>query len=492
MLLSSGLTEATTAATPSQEGVSCEDTAATRAAGLLACIPEDQLQTILSYSPLVKNEVAARETLAAAAELSECVNRTESFPEHPQQREDFQCLQHRLLEFYEQARQSRAQVEFQYQDVLASSSLRIHLCMIDDRLPISRCLKLVEEALNGYRSVFKKAATEFEAGVAESPGPPREVPSESILPEFSELVSFVDLALENSRRFPLLLGTQFGASLGPILCDAYRLYPEQRAYIAYHYNVLVRFDGGNMAASVQLYAFMQKLMDLFRPVAELPTFLQFHPADWSSSSPPCAEEDWVLVFPEFRLLPSLRLPDRNRLQSILRELKSLLANTAQFKDNSMHLWKPFQQYGMLLSRLAQSLKAASLRNPKIWEIRHMLMQEARDAFLLRAVAPEKHPLDPEELQASVSRQIDDYGYELLGGLRFDSLIDFAEEYLEAGRILLTDAQKQQLNRLLTIAYTAEGNDAQALVHLEQSNLQAGELVEIQRQLRELGIGVQLQ
>ena len=79
--------------------------------------------------------------------------------------------------------------------------------------------------------------------------------------------------------------------------------------------------------------------------------------------------------------------------------------------------------------------------------------------------------------------------ELLSELQFDPLIDFAEEYLEAGEALLTELHKQRLHRLLAIGYAVRENRSKALAHLEKSDLQLAELEKIREQFREVGVGV---
>ena len=128
----------------------------------------------------------------------------------------------------------------------------------------------------------------------------------------------------------------------------------------------------------------------------------------------------------------------------------------------------------------------------MWETRHLLMEKARDALLLRAVEPEQYPGDPKLLQASIGQQIQIYGEELLSELQVDPLITFAEEYLEAGDALLTELQKQQLHRLLAIGYTVQKDQYKALAHLQKSNLEGAELEEIREKLWEMGVGVRSQ
>ncbi|MDA2925433.1 hypothetical protein MYX65_12445, partial [Acidobacteria bacterium AH-259-L09] len=477
----------------------CEDGDAGRAGAQLDCVTDQQLGKILAYRNPTSDEPLMRKALAAAFDIADCINDFRLLPE-AQQRKDFHCLQHRLLDFYEQISQPETQPsQLHFQDLLAWASLRIHYCMIDEDLPVSRCLTLVEKALKDYQSVFRAAAqiqTDPESSssveLAETMGMSIKFPA----PDFSRLEAFVDLSLKNSLRFPMALGRQIGTALGPVLCDAYQLYPDRRAYIAYHYNLLIRFDGGNMAASGRLYQFVEHLREFFRPAPGMPSFLQLRPANFSTSPLPCSVEDWILAFPEFVVLPGYRLPGKQKLEQALTGLEAVLAQSAEFVDPlssydlakyKTHLWKPFYRYGTLLFRLAQSLKIASSRDQQMWETRHLLMEKARDALLLRAVEPGKHPRDPKTLQASISQQIRTYGEELLSELQFDPLIDFAEEYLEAGEGLLSELQKQRLHRLLAIVYAVREKRSKALAHLQKSNLQLAELEKIREKFREVGV-----
>ena len=471
---------------------SCEDDGAGRAVAQLDCVTEEQLGTILSYKHDISNERLMREALSTAYEIAQCINDVRLFPE-PDQREDFHSLQRRLFDFYQEIRQSETQHgPLHFQDFLASASLRIHFCMIDKDLGIMGCLTQMEEALKDYQSVFR-AAVQIKADpedssnleLAEAMGMDLQNPA----PEVSELKAFVGLSLENSLRFPRVLGKLFGTALGPVLCDAYQLYPDQRAYVGHHYNLLIRFDVGDMAAAGPLYQFVEKLKELFRPASGLASFFELQPGDWSPSPPPCSVDDLALVFPEFVVLPGYRLPSRQKLLQALSEVEVLLAQSAEFAQRRIHLWKAFHRHGTFLFELAQSLKAASSRTQATWEIRHLLMGRARDAFLLRAVGSHQHPYDPATLQSSISQQIRIYGEELLNELQLEALIDFCEEYLEAGQILLTEVQKQRLHRLLAIAYDVLEKRSEALAHLQQSDLQLSELEAIRTKFREIGVGI---
>ena len=189
------------------------------------------------------------------------------------------------------------------------------------------------------------------------------------------------------------------------------------------------------------------------------------------------------------MLPGYRLPSRQKLLQALSEVEVLLAQSAEFAQRRIHLWKAFHRHGTFLFELAQSLKAASSRTQATWKIRHLLMGRARDAFLLRAVGSHQHPYDPATLQSSISQQIRIYGEELLNELQLEALIDFCEEYLEAGQILLTEVQKQRLHRLLAIAYDVLEKRSEALAHLQQSDLQLSELEAIRTKFREIGVGI---
>jgi len=478
----------------SEECGPCEDGHAGRAVRQLDCVTEEQLGKILSYHNPVSDERLMREALAVAFEIAACINDFRLFPEV--QENDFHCLQCRLVNFYEQISQPETQPgELHFQDLLASASLRIHYCMIDEDLPVLSCLRLMENAFKDYQSVFRAAAqiqANPEASSSTELADAMEISIKDPAPDFAQLEAFVDLSLENSLRFPRVLGRQIGAALGSVLCDAYQLYPDRRAYIADHYNLLVRFDRGNMAASGQLYRFVEQLKEFFRATPGTPSFLQLRPADWSTSPHPCSAENWVLDFPEFVVLPGYRLPRARKLELALTRLEAILAQSAEFSEQRTHVWQPFHRYGTLLFRLARSLKSASSRSQQMWETRHLLMEKARDALLLRAVEPEKYPSDPKLLQASIGQQIQIYGEELLSELQVDPLITFAKEYLEAGDALLTELQKQQLHRLLAIGYTVQKDQYKALAHLQKSNLEGAELEEIREKLWEMGVGVRSQ
>lgn len=449
----------------------CQDSDAARAAARLACVTKEQLELVLSYRHSPWDEPSMRRALAAAYQIARCINNSSLFGEGSE-RKDYHCLQHRLLEFYQQFdRRENQPRQLHSRDLLARASLRIHYCMIDEDSPISYCLSLIEQALQDYQTVFRSAAHN----------------TEETIPDFSDLKAFVDLSLENALKFPMIVGKQIGAALGPVLCGAYRLYPEQHAYINHHYNLLIRFDGGNMAASGQLYQFIQDLEKVFRPEPASSSFVQPRPIDWKSLSPACGSEDWAFVSPEFILRPGYRPPSRPDFVQALHRLEGLLGKCAEFAEQGIHLWQPFYRYGDLLVRLSQSLKKTASRDEELWQTRHMLMEKARDAFLLRAVPAAKRPLDPKTLQTSIGEHIRAYGGELLSEVRLDALIGFAEEYLKAGETILGHLQKKDLHRQLAIAYFVRGDHNNAQTHREKSGLPQPELEKARQAFRKLGI-----
>ena len=467
----------------------CETGDALRVSSQLECVSDEQLERILSFPHSAPNERLRRQGLTIAFEVSACVNDFRRFPADPQQRTDFHCLQEDLLDFYQQISEDTETGEegLHFQDHLAWASLRIHYCMIDENLPLSGCMTHIEDALKDYQAAFKGANENrsdpvLPNGVDDLPGAGADA-----LPDFEQVESFVDLSLENTRRFPLALGKQVGQTLGSVLCDAFHLYPERRTDIALLYNVLIRFDVGNMASSRQLYQFLEDLSELFRPARRLPSSLYLSPADWSPSPAPCSEEDWSLVFPEFRLLPGYVLPGPVRMGRSLEHLETMLVRTAEFAENPNHLWKPFHRYGMLLFRLAGSVKVAAYRDPQKWETRHLIMEKARDALLLKGVWHARHPIDPKPLRASIDELLRGYTGELLGDLRLDRLIDFSEASLDVGGVLLSPGQKQFLHRQLAIANSLLGERSQALSHLQASDIQQTQLRQILKTLREAGV-----
>ncbi len=475
---------------PAQEpGSPCETGDALRISSQLECVSDEQLERILSFPHPAPSERLRRQALTIAFEVSECVNDFRRFPTDPQQQTDFHCLQKKLLDFYQQISEDTETGEegLHFQDHLAWASLRIHYCMIDENLPLSGCMTHIEDALKDYRAAFKAAHANrsdpiFPNGVDDLRGAGADA-----LPDFEQVESFVDLSLENTRRFPLALGKQVGQTLGSVLCDAFHLYPERRTDIALLYNVLIRFDVGNMASSRQLYQFLEDVSELFRPARRLPSSLYLSPADWSPSPAPCSGEDWSLVFPEFRLLPGYVLPGPVRMGRSLEHLETMLVQTAEFAENPNHLWKPFHRYGMLLFRLAGSVKVAAYRDPQKWETRHLIMEKARDALLLKGVWHARHPIDPKPLRASIDDLLRGYTGEILGDLRLDRLIDFCEASLDVGGVLLSPDQKQFLHRQLAIANSLLGRRSQALSHLQESDIQQTQLRKILKALREAGV-----
>ncbi len=483
LLLPAGMLLAQEQASP------CETGDALRVGSQMACVSEEQLERILSFPHPAPNQRLRRQALTIAFEVSACVNDFRRFPTDPQQQTDFHCLQEALLDFYEQIHEDIETGEegLHFQDHLAWSSLRIHYCMIDENLPLSGCMTHIEDALRDYQAAFKEANSNRSDTIFPDGGDSLRGAGAEALPSFEHVDSFVNLSLENTRRFPLALGKQVGETLGSVLCDAFHLYPERRTDIALLYNVLIRFDVGNMASSRQLYQFLEDLSELFRPARRLPSSLYLSPADWSPSPAPCSEEDWGLVFPEFRLLAGYVLPGPVRMGRSLDHLETMLVRTAEFAENPNHLWKPFHRYGMLLFGLAGSVKVAAYRDPQKWDTRHLIMEKARDALLLKGVWHARHPIDPKPLRASVDELLRSYTGELLSDLRLDKLIDFSEASLDVGSVLLSPEQKQFLHRQLAISNSLLREHSQTLSHLQQSDIRQTQLREILRTLREAGV-----
>ncbi len=421
-----------------------------------------------------------RDNLVVASKIAACVNDYHLFPGPAEERADFHCLQGRILDFYEETRKQIAEPDLEFQDRLAHASSRIHFCMIDEDLPVMECISMVESALEDYRLVFEQLANQkSEEGGSE----------EATAPGLSELEQFIDLSLENADRFPTLFGQQFGTVLGPALCKAYQEFPEARNRLAFLYNVLIRFDFSNLSSTTKLYQFLVQLEDDFRLEPSAPSYLRLDPPDWSTSEVPCGREEWRLEFPAFAVDPGFRLPPTADLRGRLERLHALLVDLSRASGERTHLWKPFVRYGELLVELAEKMRESSLRSPGQWRSRHLLMEKARDAFLLRGVESGKYPREPQVLYAPISRQIDSYGSELLEGLYFVELNDFAEKYLEYGDAILNPDQKTRLHQLLAIGYRMTGDQLNSLSHLQQCDLKATQLEKRLAEYRRRGIPV---
>lgn len=475
------------------QGETCTPEQEQRATANLACLAPEDLQQVISYRELLAiaksppDETSWRESLLAAQRTSACINNYRIFPQEQTAIQDFHCLQKELLDFYQQLRQPEVKRELQFQDLLAASSTRIHFCMLASSSALTRCLDLVEGALEDVKRVYSETAEKLASLDEEARA--RVMKEDEGIPSPLELQEFIELSLENARRFPRLLGKQFGEGLAPVLCSASRIYPKLSPRLVDLYNILIRFDFRNLAGGAALYDFMTYLRERFHPPEQDFSFLQLEPTDWSPSPPPCADQDWILEFPEFRLLPGFRLPEIGPFRLQLEELERRLLKAAELADRRNYIWKPFYRYGTLLLGLANSLRRASSRDPLLWETRHLLMEKARDALLMRGVSADKYPLDPATLHQAMTHQIDGYGQELLSNLQLDRLTDFGEGYLREGEALLTDDHKKHLHRLLALAYSIQGNEDRAEAHLQESDLQPGDLEEILQQLRKLGVGV---
>jgi hypothetical protein len=470
----------------------CPEADAERAIEKLTCAGAEQFRKIAQFRERLlitrsaPDPYSLRDTLVVASKLSACVNDYHLFPKPPSERADFHCLQRHLLDFYEETRKWTADSDLQFQDLLAHASSRVHYCMIDEDLPVLECIALMEAGLEDYRRVFQQLSNQTGPAEAQTAGTGSNS-LEPTAPGLVELEQFVDLSLENSRRFPNLLGQQFGSVLGPAICQAYTEFPESRDRLAFLYNVLIRFDFANLASSSRLYAFIRQLEETFRLEPGAPSYLRLDPPDWSPSGVPCGAEEWQLVFPKMVLAPGFRLPPTKELRARLEDLNAQLADISGTAGDRTHLWKPFFRYGQLLLNLAESLNEGSLRGPAQWESRHLLMEKARDAFLLRGVESSKYPRETELLHEPISHQIDAYGTELLNGLYFAAVIDFAEDYLKNGEMLLSSAQKAKLHELLAVGYRMSGDQLNTLSHLQQSELKPLELERIVEEYRQFGV-----
>ncbi len=481
---------ATTASGLGAAATACQRGDASRAVARIACANDEQLQALLSFEdPLL--EKTLRRALSVAGQMSACVNATEP-PEEPSQLQDYHCLQRKLVDFYQQVSRPGTQPgELRLDDLLARAATGIRFCMLDEGSPISRCLTLVQSALQDYRFVFESARDiqtnprdPANLELAAAMGINREAPT----PDRAKLEEFVQLSLENSLRLPRLLGAVIGKALGPTLCAAYQLYPERRPQTAQEYNLLIRFDNSNLASSRQLYQFMEEVRDFLRPEPGALSFLALDPADWSGSPPPCGPQDWGLLFPEFKVRPGFRPPQSQETETDLTRLQTTLVRAAELAELRNHVWKPFHRYGNLLYELAQSLRPASQRQPDAWRTRFVLMEKARDCFLMKDVDAGKRPLDPSELLASLDRLLGAFGEEMLADARFEALTQFSEATLDIGETFLNDAQKRRLHRQLAIAYFIGQDQKRALDHLAASDLHLDDLEKISETYRSWGIG----
>ena len=473
----------------------CSQDRALRAAQQYACLNPDDLEQVMAYQELLAisksapDETSLREALIASQRVAGCINNDRIFPSEAAATQDFHCIQQRVLDFYQQVRQPEVERKPQFRDLLAHANTRIHYCMLAPSESLDRCLILIEDALNEVGTVYSDTAAKL---AALDPATRAQVLEEDEgIPKREEFTNFTFLAIENARRFPKLVGKQFGAGLRSVLCDAADIYPELRPEIIDLYNILIRFDFGNLGGGAALYDFMTLLKDAFRPAGQDFSFLQLNPTDWSPSPPPCSDEDWILEFPEFQMLAGYRLPEIGPFRLQLRELERRLLKAADLAERRNYVWKPFYRYGNLLLTLGDSLRKASSRNPLLWETRHLLMEKARDALLLRSVANDKHPLDPALLREAITQQIDGYGQELLANLQLERLIDFGQRYLQVGEVLLTSTQKKRLHRLLAVAHSIQGDEERASTHLQESDLRPGELEDTIKELRKLGVGVKI-
>ncbi|HUG43181.1 MAG TPA: hypothetical protein VMN76_02965 [Acidobacteriota bacterium] len=494
----------------------CSDADAARVLEHLSCMTANQLQLLISYSNPGSDEHLLREALAAAATAVSCANRG-GLSLDPGSLKDLQCLRSRLLDFYRKVAPDRPRPKeidrtkpriptpvrtqeperpnpLRHQDLLARAATRIHFCMADTTLPIADCLHLVDEALTDYQFVFEAAL-----GVRRSPDSTEAqelaerlgFSSDQPAPDPSHLKTFLDLALDNVLRFPLVLGKRVGAFLRPILCTADELYPEHRDYISHHYNLLVRYDDGNVASAGQIFRLLLALEEMFQPDSDVAGFLRFGLNVEEDAAPPCGPQGSAYFFPHLAVEPGFRFPHREEFQKQLDGIEDLLEKTGSYTERRDHLWQPFYGYASLLSELAARLKISASRSESAWELRHFLMLRARDAFLLRAVGPEKLPRDPRMLQAQIRRHIETYGGELFREARFDGLLEFSEGYLEGDRGLLDESERRILHRLLAVAYTLRGDDEKALSHLQKSHLGHSDLEAVVRQLKSAGIGVSI-
>jgi len=472
---------------PVDPGGKCSEAEAERAVERLSCVDSEQFGQIEHFREMLlisksePDQRALRDILVVASKIAACVNDFHRFPEPPEERSDFHCLQGRLLDFYKTTRKQISEPDFKFQDRLADASSRVHFCMIDEDLPVLQCISMVEGALADYQLVFEHLANQQSDELGGS--------QEATAPGLPELEQFIDLSLENAERFPTLFGQQFGSVLGPALCKAYQEFPEERNRLAFLYNVLIRFDFANLASTTKLYDFLVRLEDDFRLKPGAPSYLRLDPPDWSTSEVPCGQEEWKLEFPAFSIAPGFRLPPTSDLRPRLEHLHSLLVELSRASGERTHLWKPFVRYGELLMGLAERMKQSSLRSPAQWDSRHLLMEQARDAFLLRGVESGKYPRELQVLYGPISRQIDSYGTELLNGLYFFELNDFAEKYLEYGGGILNPSQKTKLHELLAVGYRMTGDQLNSLSHLQQCDLKAPQLEKRLAEYRRKGIPV---
>lgn len=413
-----------------------------------------------------------------------------TLPVRQDERQDFQCLQQKILEAY-----ALAGTPFLHaQDRLARGLTALRFCIIHPREPRGvedswTCPRLLPTGLSDFQHVIEAALQ-----IQRSPG---SFTSGQLAvglgisnvyepaPDFSYLGSFVDHAVLASTQQPStaagaaggaitprdreileVRGNMIGASLGPVLCNAMDLYPDQRLKLERAHSILVRFDGGSLAGTGEIYQAFQSLAAHFRLTEE----------DWRAFGPPCSaatpQELPVLSVPDYSPEVSAEVFSKKELDEILPRLEQKILDGAERLRIPSNKLQPSLRYGDFLYRAAATLRSDSYRNEKTWSLRYDLVNRACGAMMknaerFHASASQSSLL---RLQTALAAQIREYGEQLLQALRFSEAVKFVSAYVDApGAEVLLGTHFQQLRMLVARGYYLSGDTARATLYITETD-----------------------
>lgn len=494
----------------------CDDGSASRAATTLKCASLDQLQTLLDYEKQPdEDEDAVRDLLITANQIADCLKDEQRFPVTYSRQQDFLCLQQKMLAFYSRVGDGM----LRFEDRLARASIAKRHCIFPEDYPApdgsgetQECEGLIGTALIDYHTVFaaayqlkKEPGRYSSAYLAEKLGMDPFDPA----PEYKMLQEFIDMSVRSAAGHQEL-GRQVGSALGPTLCNALELYPGHEDEVKQAYNILIRFDGGNMAGTAHLYLFEKRLGEIFR----------LEPPDWSNTIPACQPSRQELELPPIVAQSGQLIGTSAELGSRLQELSEMLETGAERLSDRSQAWKPFYRYGVFLYELASALRVPSARSSQARDSRHLLVETSCDALMngIRLSHPPTSDNDLGKIRSALTSQIREYGTHLFRALRFEDQVEFVSRYFKpkpgtdtgaeeaqgkdalTAEDLLTEAQQQQLHTLLAQAYFMQAEltrderkkrdlNAQALKHVRKSDITIQELKELRDEMRRFGVRI---
>lgn len=425
--------------------------------------------------------------LTGARAVAEGLGDGSSLPVSHPERYDLICLLEGIQKSYEQIGDS----QLRSRDRLSRGALRFTEVLIREAGEDPRNLgALVSGGTVDFHKVFG-AAREIQSDpgsyAAYLHAAELGIDIEDPAPPFQALERLVSLGVSVSIMHPGF-GPKIGTSLNSILCGAWHLYPARRARIERDHRILIQFDDGNLAASAPVYDFARRIDATFDIDAA------------GSGQDPCGpmQSD----FPRWELRPETAIPLDSQLATRLTKAERLLESGVDRLVDVGNAWAPYEAYADLLFALWLSIDDnGSGAEDGRRDLVDLLAVRQCDA-LVRGIHRSADGLGPatrrrlnsklacrclqfEVCETRAGRKRAGYGRRLFGELRFSDLIRFASRY--QGSEDLSEHLRREVHALLARGYHMRGDRTKALKHVHLSNISAGSLKALAKEMRSLGV-----